>query len=70
MKPRILVVGHRAKAGYYKPYIDAVSAAGGEPELALPTKETTNDDKALKEFLRPFRGVLLPRGVDIEPMGS
>ena len=67
MKPRILIVGHRAKAGYNQPYMDAVRGAGGEPELILPTKETAKDDKALKDFLRKYHGILLPGGVDIEP---
>ncbi|MGA2586215.1 MAG: gamma-glutamyl-gamma-aminobutyrate hydrolase family protein [Candidatus Aminicenantales bacterium] len=67
MNPKILIAGPEANAGYLQPYADAVSGAGGEVELDLPAKETTNDENALKEFLRPFQGVLLPGGTDIEP---
>jgi putative glutamine amidotransferase len=35
--------------------------------LILPTKETAKRDNALKDFLQPYQGVLLPGGVDIEP---
>jgi len=67
MKPRIFIVGRETNAGYYQPYMNAVRGAGGEPDLALPAEETAKDAGALNEFLRPYQGILLPGGVDIEP---
>ena len=67
MNPKILIAGPAAIAGYLQPYADAVSGAGGEFEIALPAKETTKDESALKEYLCSFQGVLLPGGMDIDP---
>jgi len=47
--------------------LDAVRGVGGEPGLELPSVEVATDEEALKAFLRPFQGILLPGGVDIEP---
>jgi len=67
IKPKILIAGPKAKTEYYKPYMDAVRGAGGEPELGLPSVDAARDEKAIAAFLRPYRGILLPGGVDIEP---
>ncbi len=67
MNPKILIAGPAANSGYLQPYADAVRGAGGEVEMDLPARETTKDESALKEFLRPFQGVLLPGGTDIDP---
>jgi hypothetical protein len=39
MNPRILIVGPKAKAGYYRTYMDVVRGAGGEAELDFVTVE-------------------------------
>jgi len=64
MKPRILIVGRKTLP---ESYVKAVYGAGGEPELALPSEETAKNGGALKDFLRPFQGILLPGGADVNP---
>jgi len=62
-----LIVGHKERAEYYRPYLEAVRRAGGEPELDLPATEAIKNEESLKEFLRHFQGILLPGGADVHP---
>jgi putative glutamine amidotransferase len=65
--PRILVLGHASDPAYYRPYLDAVRGAGGEPALDLPGTAACADEGALRKFLGGYRGVLFPGGIDVEP---
>lgn len=67
MDPRILVAGPESRAAYYEPYLKAVSAAAGEPELRWPGPEARADDEHLRMFLRRYQGVLIPGGADLDP---
>jgi putative glutamine amidotransferase len=65
--PRILVLGHASDPAYYRPYLDAVRDAGGDPVLDLPGAAACADEGVLPGFLAEYRGVLFPGGVDVEP---
>lgn len=67
MNPRILVAGPVDKADSFEPYLEALRFVGGDPELAWPKPDVRGDREALKAFLRRYRGILLPGGVDIDP---
>jgi len=67
MNPKILIADRATNGAKGQPYTNAVRGAGGEVEMALPSAEKAQDENALREFLRPFQGVLLPGGTDIDP---
>ena len=67
MNPKILIAGPEDKADYFKPYIEAVRLAGGDPELGLPDPEIAAYPNSLFFFLNCYGGILLPGGKDIDP---
>lgn len=69
MKPIIgITCGHTAKSGgrYYvnEPYVRCIEKAGGMP-LLIPAMK---DDLDIKGLLQSMDGILLPGGVDIDPV--
>jgi len=67
MKPRILITGSEDKAAYLEPYALAVRLAGGDAELGWPSPDVRDNEHSLKQFLKRYRGILLPGGADIDP---
>lgn len=65
--PKILVAGSAEKAEYYEPYLGAVRGPGREVRLDLPGPDASASDDAVRKFLYPYKGILFPGGVDIEP---
>jgi putative glutamine amidotransferase len=65
--PKILVAGWPDRTEYYRPYLDAVGGPGPEVVLDLPPTSACASDAAIRDYLLPYGGILLPGGVDIEP---
>jgi len=65
--PKILIAGTPNRYDYYAPYLEAVRGGGGDPVLDLPFAAARASDVAMREFLRPYSGILVPGGVDIDP---
>jgi putative glutamine amidotransferase len=65
--PKILIAGTPGRTEYYEPYLHAIRGPGRDPFLDLPSAAMCASDDAVREFLRPYRGILFPGGVDIEP---
>jgi putative glutamine amidotransferase len=65
--PKILVAGRPDGADYYRPYLDALGGPAGDIVLDLPPESICESDAAVREYLRPYGGILFPGGVDIEP---
>lgn len=65
--PKILIAGWPDRADYYRPYLDAVGGPGRNAVLDLPSARDCASDEGIREYLRPYGGILFPGGVDIEP---
>jgi putative glutamine amidotransferase len=66
--PRILIAGRPARDQSYRPYLEAVRGAGGDPVLLLPGAEARRDPGAIRGLVLSCRGILFPGGVDIDPI--
>ncbi len=67
MSPRVLILAPKSRVHYHQPYADAVRAAGGEPALDWPEAGRFAGEPEIRDFLRPYGGILIPGGADIDP---